>query len=124
MIRSALQPSTRRIGALAAPLLALAALGLAAPAHADGALGVSMSCEGVGNSAWLCDATASGGSGAYSYSWTPLVNANVTSGGATESAFGRCRSNNVATVQVTVTDTSTGATASQQDRFYCYVIAP
>ncbi|MER7773305.1 hypothetical protein [Kitasatospora sp. NPDC096140] len=123
MTSSVLQASTRRLGVLAAPLLALATLGLAAPAHADAAPSVTVLCDS-GNSVWSCDAYATGGSGNYSYSWSAVSNAGFFSGRTAPSAYGPCRTNLAATVQVTVTDNGTGASVTQQGRFFCYAIAP
>ncbi|MER7578364.1 hypothetical protein [Kitasatospora sp. NPDC097691] len=123
MTRSVFQSSIRRLGALTAPLLALATLGLAAPAHADAAPSVTVLCDS-GNSVWSCDAYATGGSGNYSYSWSAVANAGFYSGLTASSAYGPCRTNLAAAVQVTVTDNGTGATVSRQGRFFCYSIAP
>ncbi|MET8629658.1 hypothetical protein ABZW30_39035 [Kitasatospora sp. NPDC004669] len=123
MTRSVFQPPAKRAAALAAPLLALATLGLAAPAHADTALSADVTCD-AGNSRWVCDASVSGGSGSYSYSWSAVTNAGFFSGLASSSAYGPCRTNMPAGVQVTVTDTATGASVSAPGRFFCYAIAP
>ncbi|MFE6049949.1 hypothetical protein ACFQ6N_04285 [Kitasatospora sp. NPDC056446] len=123
MTRSVLPSSTRRLGVLAAPLLALATVGLAAPAQADAAPSVTVVCD-AGNSVWSCDANATGGSGSYSYSWSAVGNAGFYSGTTASSAYGPCRTNLAAVVQVTVTDNGTGAGVFRQGRFFCYAIAP
>ncbi|TQF06380.1 hypothetical protein E6W39_34430 [Kitasatospora acidiphila] len=124
MLSSVLRPSTRRLGALAAPLLALATLGLAAPAHATGTLSVSGYCEGEGNSVFTCDATASGGSGNYAYQWTPQGFSGIIAGQGTPSLYSHCPPSTADRVNLTVTDLTTGATGTDQFGFYCYVIAP
>ncbi|MEU8922469.1 hypothetical protein AB0D10_16245 [Kitasatospora sp. NPDC048545] len=128
MNRSVSQSPTRRLGALTAPLLALATLGLAAPAHAatahaTTAPSVTVVCDS-GNSVWSCDAYAAGGSGNYSYSWTAVGNAGFYSGLTAPGAYGPCRTNLAAAVKVTVTDNGTGASVSRQEGFFCYAIAP
>ncbi|MFE0460582.1 hypothetical protein ACFW1A_15185 [Kitasatospora sp. NPDC058965] len=95
--------SARRRTLLAAPLLTLAALGLAAPAHATGTLPVGVQCSGEGRGLFDCSAVPVGGAG-YSYTWTPVYNAWITSGAGTAGILGRCNVDDLVIVSVTVTD--------------------
>lgn len=85
-----------------------------APAAPTQAISVSLYCEG---DAIFCVAAASGGTGAYTFTWT---NANVgyTSGNYSEASPHCWSGHSQFTVRVTVTD-GTGASATASRYFVC-----
>ena len=86
-----------------------------------------LQCTG-GAGVLLCSATASGGNGngTYSFTWQVLSNGSLPSNGGTGTSsgvIGTCANNQNGSVRVTVTD-STGATANRQTSFQCPMLIP
>lgn len=99
--------------------LAVVAVGILVISGKSGAaprrtLSVGIYCISLGHQRLECSADASGGSGSYTYQWTPTpIIGN-------QNAIIRCaRAYSYQTVSVTVTDSSNGATAGDSGSFYC-----
>ena len=86
---SAAHRSARRAAAPLAALLAVAALGVAAPAHAAG-LSAQATCSSSGSGHFACIATVSGGTAPYAYAWTPIFNAAIRNGANSALVIGFC----------------------------------
>lgn len=104
-----------RIRALA---LIIAVVGLLATSVIPGAASTTLSvdlvyCSSLGGGSFECYATLSGGTGPYTYTWTPtpVVNHGYY-------MTGNCTVGRPKVVHLTVTD-STGATDSQSGSFQC-----
>jgi hypothetical protein len=119
---SAAHRSARRAAAPLAALLAVAALGVAAPAHAAG-LGATANCDSSGNGHFVCVATASGGTAPYAYAWTPIFNAVIRNGANGRVATGLCDVGRQSVLGLTVTD-ATGASTTTTGALDCTGIAP
>ncbi len=96
------------------------------PARATSSLAVWIDCEGTGGaspfSTFFCRASASGGTGIYSYSWSGDSTAwpDPTNEWITT---GTCQTGMYSQVTVTVTDSASN-TGSESDYFVCYEIVP
>ncbi len=113
--------TSRRIVGLLVATCALALAPLVPAAAQAGPLTVGVSCYGLGLSynrgAFGCDAYTSGGTGLYSYSWTPAANADIVENGG-DYIYGSCTLGRTARVNLVVTDSS-GASVTAVSRFYC-----
>ena len=112
--------SRRMLGLLAATC-ALALAPLTPTAAAPQALTVGVSCYSNGiqynRGSFACDAYVSGGTGSYSYSWSPALNADIMHNGG-DYILGSCTLGRTARVNLVVTDSS-GASVASVGRFYC-----
>ncbi len=100
------------------PVRTLLVAGLLAAAPRAGTAATALSIDGLyclsqGNGRGYCEATVSGGTGGYTYSWKPQ-----SLWGPANTALVRCTPYTMQTVTVTVTDSS-GATATAETSFYC-----
>ncbi|GAA1934394.1 hypothetical protein [Kitasatospora viridis] len=120
---------TRSAARLAAPLLlALAAFGVATPAHADTTLTAGFGTGACTDDGLMpgkvnvdefdCSAWASGGTGSYTYAFSGVVNATFRGYMSPDDGWGICNLGQHTTVEVTVTD-SAGDTATAQTSFLC-----
>ncbi len=109
-----------RVLAGAAMGAALAASTLASPAHASGPVSANAFC--VATSGWYwggldCSATASGGTGSYTYTWSTLSYPYYSFAGPADVRIG-CNPGSWSYVQVTVTD-SAGQSATAVGGDWC-----
>ncbi|ABX05533.1 MAG TPA: hypothetical protein DEF47_19505 [Herpetosiphon sp.] len=114
--------SRRMLGLVAATCaLALAPLTPTAAAPQAGPLTAGVSCYSLGiqynRGAFACDAYVSGGTGSYSYNWSPVLNADIGQNGG-DYVLGSCTLGRTARVNLVVTDSS-GASVASVGRFYC-----
>jgi hypothetical protein len=99
---------------VAVGFLALSGKSGAAPRRT---LTAGLICYSLGHQRLQCDAGASGGTGSYSYQWSPTP---IAGGHEEGLAIVRCaRAYAYQTVSVTVTDNGTSATANDSGSFFC-----
>lgn len=112
---------TRSFRTRALAVLGVAVLGLtgAAPAPrpvaAESTLSVMLYCLPIGQGRFHCTTTVSGGTGPYTYAFSPTP---IWGGGTWSEAIVPCLAYRNRTVSVTVTD-AYGATAFDSGTFYC-----
>jgi len=112
--------SRRAIGLLVATC-ALALAPLTPTAAAPKPLSVFVGCAQHGidynQGSFSCSAYVSGGTGSYSYNWSPVLNADIGQNGG-DYVLGSCTLGRTARVNLVVTDSS-GASVASVGRFYC-----
>lgn len=107
-------PQSHRIRALFVAALAVLGLGISPlPAHATTLTITAIVCESTTH-AVVCDGYVSGGTPAYTYTWSPA--ANDTSNSSMHTFY--CAPYATLTISLTVRD-SLGATASKTISAYC-----
>ena len=106
---------TRAFATLGAAVLGLSAAAPAPRPVDDATLSVSLYCLSVGHGRFHCTTTVGGGTGPYTYTFSPTP---IWGGGSIGEAIVPCTAYRSRTVTVTVTD-ALGSTTSDSGYFYC-----